>query len=222
MTPRRLSITAVVVAAVLASIWYFRDPDPAPWSDVEKVLLQSLWLENLPALTPDPTNAVADDPQAAELGRRLFLDPRLSANGAVSCATCHQPARRFTDGLAVGRGIGQSKRNTPSIVGTAYSPWLYWDGRRDSQWAQALSPLEDPAEHGIDRYRVLRLIAEDEDYRTAYEDLFGALPERPVADDSAIDAAFAHVGKAIAAFERTVMPTASRFDRYVPATTAAT
>lgn len=216
MTSERLRITAaVVVAAVLASIWYLRDADPAPWSDAEIALMQSLWLDNLPELPADPTNAVADNPLAAEFGRLLFLDARLSANGQVSCATCHQPARRFTDGLAKGRGIGQSKRNTPSIVGTSYSPWFYWDGRRDSQWAQALSPLEDPAEHGIDRRFVLEVVEGDERYRRAYEELFGALPA--TTDDVAIDAAFANVGKAIAAFERTVLPEPSRFDRYVEA-----
>lgn len=218
MIPERLSIVAaVVVAAVLASIWYLRDADPAPWDVAEITLIQSLWLENLPPLPADPSNAVADNPLAAEFGRRLFLDTRLSANGRVSCATCHQPARRFTDGLAKGRGIGESKRNTPSIVGTAYSPWLYWDGRRDSQWAQALSPLEDPAEHGIDRRRVLEVVANDSEYRRLYEELFGILPATSTADDTAINAAFASVGKAIAAFERTVMPMPSRFDQYVAA-----
>lgn len=219
MIPERLSIAAaVVVAAVLVSIWYLRDADPAPWSDAEITLLRSLWIENLPELPADPTNAVADNPIAAGFGRRLFLDTRFSANGQVSCATCHQPARRFTDGLAKGRGIGQSKRNTPSIVGTAYSPWLYWDGRRDSLWAQALSPLEDPAEHGIDRRRVLEVVAADDGYRRTYEELFGASPATTA--DVAIDKAFANVGKVIAAFERTVLPTPSRFDQYVAAVVA--
>jgi len=219
VTSDRLRISAAVaVAAILVAIWFLRDVEPAPWSDAEIALLRSLWLENLPELSPDPTNAVADNPQAAAFGQQLFLDTRLSANGSVSCATCHQPARRFTDGLPKGRAIGQSKRNTPSIVGTAYSPWLYWDGRRDSQWAQALSPLEDPAEHGSDRRRVLEIIASDEHYRSTYEQLFGELPDLSAA--SAVDSAFANIGKAIAAFERTVMPAGSRFDQYVAAVVA--
>ncbi len=213
-------MAAVAVATVLVFIWYLREADPAPWSDAEIRLMQSLWLENLPALPADPTNAVADNPLAADFGRRLFLDTRLSADGQVSCATCHQPARRFTDGLAKGRGIGQSKRNTPSIVGTAYSPWLYWDGRRDSLWAQALSPLEDPAEHGIDRRRVLEVVAGDDNYRQAYEELFGKIPELSTADAFDLDTAFANIGKAIAAFERTVLPLPSRFDEYVAAVVA--
>jgi len=210
----------VTVGVVLAAIWFLRDIAPAPWSDAEIALMQSLWLENLPDLPPDPSNAVADDPRAAALGHRLFLDARLSANGAVSCATCHQPARRFTDGLLKGQAIGQSKRNTPSIVGTAYSPWLYWDGRRDSLWAQALSPLEDPAEHGGDRHLVLNVVAADDHYKAAYEQLFGELPDLSVANARAVDSAFANIGKAIAAFERSILPTTTRFDHYVAAVVA--
>ncbi|MBT8102983.1 MAG: cytochrome-c peroxidase, partial [Gammaproteobacteria bacterium] len=164
---------ALVVAAAITIAWQYRAKDPPAWTDAEIQVLRSLSLESLPALPPDPSNAVADNPQAAKFGERLFLDPRLSANGSISCATCHQPARQFTDGLAKGQALGTSRRNTPSIVGSAYSPWLYWDGRRDSLWAQALSPLEDPNEHGASRLQVVGFIAEDDEYRAMYETLFG-------------------------------------------------
>lgn len=180
-------------------------------------MLHSLTLESLPPLPPDPSNAVADDAKAAEFGKQLFFDARLSATGGISCATCHQPGRHFTDGLRVAQALGMSKRNTPSIVGTAYSPWLYWDGRRDSQWAQALSPLEDPNEHGSSRHHVVDVIAADDTYRQTYESLFGQLGEVPGSSEAALNAAFANVGKAMAAFERTLMPKASRFDEYVSA-----
>ena len=109
------------------------------WTADEVEVLRSLWLETLPALPPDPSNAVADNPIAAEFGRQLFFDTRLSSNGSISCATCHQAERRFTDGLQKAQAIGTTERHTPSIVGSAYSPWQFWDGRRDSQWAQALA-----------------------------------------------------------------------------------
>lgn len=208
---------AVVVAAAIVAWWQNRAVQPPPWSDAEIAVLRSLSLESLPALPPDPSNAVADNPQAAELGERLFLDPRLSVNGGISCSTCHQPVRRFTDGLRIGQAIGTSKRNTPSIVGTAYSPWLYWDGRRDSQWAQALSPLEDPNEHGSSRLQVVGVIAEDDAYKATYQSLFGELGDVSGQDQVALDRAFVNVGKVIAAFERTLMPTSSRFDDYVAA-----
>ncbi len=208
---------AVVVAAVIVIGWQNRAIEPPAWTDAEIDVLRSLSLASLPALPPDPSNAVADDPQAAAFGEQLFFDPRLSANGGISCSTCHQPVRQFTDGLPKGQAIGTSKRNTPSIVGSAYSPWLYWDGRRDSQWAQALFPLEDPNEHGSSRLQVMAVIAADDVYRSTYQAIFGEFGDISGDDPVALNIAFANVGKAIAAFERTLLPTASRFDDYVDA-----
>ncbi len=179
------------------------------------VALRSLWLASLPELPPDLSNAVADHPAAVEFGRELFFDIRLSANGAVSCATCHQAERGFADGLQKAQAIGTTDRRTLSIAGSAYSPWQFWDGRRDSQWAQALVPLEDANEHGMTRAGVVTVIAEDNEYRARYKILFGALPDRTSTDAVALNTAFANIGKAIAAFERTIMPTTSRFDEYV-------
>ena len=210
---------AVVIVAVGAGVsacerW---SASPSAWTDADITVLRSLWLEALPHLPPDPSNAVADNPVAAEFGRLLFFDARLSANGGISCATCHQQERRFTDGLQKAQAIGTTARHTPSIVGTAYSPWQFWDGRRDSQWSQALAPLEDENEHAINRTQVVDLIAQDDAYRSTYESLFGMLPDLSGADAVALNTAFANIGKSIAAFERTVMPTTSRFDEYVQA-----
>ena len=235
-------VVALAAAATLSFSLQSCSTEPAPWTDAEIAVLKSLSLDSLPPLPPDPSNLVADEPLAAKFGEQLFLDPRFSANQAISCATCHQPARHFTDGLKKAQAIGTSRRNTPNIVGTAYSPWLYWDGRRDSQWSQALSPLEDPDEHGTNRIQVLRSVAANESYRSQYETLFGPLPDlSDVArfpevngaasgqswdtawtsmtdkDQALTNRAFANIGKVIAAFERTLMPGASRFDRYVAA-----
>lgn len=242
MTPGKRKTVFATIALVLAATawWQFGPRSPAQWTELDLMVLQRLSLDSLPVLPADPTNAVADDPRAAKIGHQLFFDTRLSANGAVSCATCHQPERRFSDGLPKGRGIGLSGRNTRSIVGTAYSPWLYWDGRRDSQWAQALSPLEDPAEHGGNRMQYVRFVSTDPEYRTQYEALFGPLPDfsdtsrfpeaaAPLEDPKisaawlamtdedrhSVNRVFANIGKAIAAYERLIMPGPSRFDLYV-------
>jgi len=195
-----------------------RGSSQAPeWTDAEVTTLKSLWLESLPDLPDDPSNAVANNAIAAEFGRKLFFDVRLSANGGVSCSTCHQVARRFTDGLKKARALGLSDRNTPSIVGSQYSPWQYWDGRRDSQWAQALAPLENAHEHGTNRAQVVDTVFGDADYRMTYEALFGPLQDTAGSDAFELNTAFANIGKSIAAFERTIMPTTSRFDEYVAA-----
>jgi cytochrome c peroxidase len=205
-------VAALVLVLAACERW---QSSPAAWSDDEITVLRSLWLESLPELPADPSNAVADNPVAAEFGRQLFSDSRMSANGGISCATCHQAERRFTDGLQKAQAIGTTARHTPSIVGAAYSPWQFWDGRRDSQWSQALAPLEDANEHASSRAQIVGLIAADDGYRSIYISLFGALPN--LADAVAINTAFANIGKSIAAFERTVVPTASRFDAYVEA-----
>ena len=96
-------VVVLAIVAVAAGAWHFRPLSPAPWTDAEIEILRSLWLGSLPPLPPDPTNAVADDPRAADLGQQLFFDTRMSANGAVSCASCPQPERRFTDGLPKGQ-----------------------------------------------------------------------------------------------------------------------
>lgn len=212
----KITITIVAIGAGVSACERW-SASPSDWTAADITVLRSLWLESLPDLPPDPSNAVADNPVAAEFGRQLFFDARLSANGGISCATCHQQERRFTDGLQKAQAIGTTARHTPSIVGTAYSPWQFWDGRRDSQWSQALAPLEDANEHATNRAQVVSLIADDPEYRSTYESLFGALPDLSGAEVAVLNTAFANIGKSIAAFERTIMPTASRFDRYVRA-----
>ena len=96
------------------------------------------------------------------------------------------------------------------IAGTAYSPFLFWDGRKDSLWAQALGPLESPVEHGGTREQYARVIAEH--YRAEYERIFGPLPESAHASHESATAVFVNIGKAIAAYERRIQYGPSRFD----------
>ena len=230
-----LAIAAVVVAG---AVWlgYRFWPRPA-WTEAEVALLRSLWLGSLPPLPADPSNRFGDDPAAAALGEKLFFDTRLSINGQVACATCHVPQLGFQDGKPLSEGIGSTTRRAMPLAGTAYSPWFFWDGRKDSQWAQALAPLENPVEHGGDRTYYVHLLQAH--YRSEYEAIFGSLPDlaqlplhagpdtdpnaaaawaaMTTAEQEAINRAFANMGKAIAAFERQILPGASRFDQYVAA-----
>jgi cytochrome c peroxidase len=207
------------------------------WSAQDRAMLRSLSLASLGAVPADPSNRHADDTLAARLGHRLFFDARLSANGKVSCASCHVPGQAFQDGKALGEGVGKTARRTMPVAGTAYSPWQFWDGRSDSQWSQALGPLESPVEHGGDRTQYAHLVSTD--YRAMYEAVFGRLPDLrtapahagPVADSARaaawqrisasgredITRVYANIGKAIAAYERRISFTPSRFDRYVEA-----
>lgn len=234
---KKLFFPLVAVLATAALAWnYLAIPTSGSWSEEELRLIASLSLDALAPLPPEPSNAVADDPAAAELGHRLYFDTRLSSNGQVACASCHDPEMMFTDGIPLAVGVGVGPMHTPSLVGLAYSPWYYWDGRKDSQWAQALAPLEAKHEHATDRIQLLRLIATDSAYRDSYEEIFGALPSlanlpvngapegdaQQVENWNGLDAGtqttvsrfFANLGKAIAAYERKLMPGPARFDDY--------
>lgn len=117
--------------------------------------------------------------ELAEIGRRLFFDPRLS-DSHINCAHCHQPDLFFTDGLPLAIAIDQSDRNTPTVVNSFALFWFFWDGRADSLAAQALGPMENSREHGFSRAGVARVMAQF--YKSDYERLFGPLPRELPAD----------------------------------------
>lgn len=217
-------------------------PSNPIWTPEELLTLRDLWLGSLPPPPPDPSNAVAGDPRAAALGHRLFFDERLSANNQVACATCHRPDLNFTDGFPRSFGTRLTRRNALTIVGAAYSPWLLWDGHKDSLWAQAIEPLEHPDEQGYTRLHAIHLIDQEESYRAAYEAIFGPLPDLsdfgrfpdsggPVeltgyranwermtpADQATATHIYVNLGKALAAYERLIPPGPAPYDRYVQA-----
>lgn len=237
----------VMAAALAASLTVAAPTDAAErgarsdrWSRDEQALLESMTLAKLPAVPPDPSNAVAGRAEAAALGRRLFADVRLSGNGQVACASCHDPQRQFQDGRPVGKGVGTGSRRTMPVAAAAHSPWMFWDGRKDSLWSQALGPLEDGVEHGGNRLQLVRVVLRH--YRSDYEALFGrapdldGLPEQagprgtpaqqaawqamPARRRDEVNRAFANLGKTIAAYERGVRYGESRFDAYVRAVLA--
>jgi cytochrome c peroxidase len=190
----------------------------------------------------DPTDGVADNPRAAALGQTLFFDGGLSVNCAISCATCHQPNRAFTDGRALAKGRAVGTRNAPTLLDAVDNHWFFWDGRADSLWSQVLYVIENPREFGSDRLHVAHAIYKDPSLRRAYEQVFGPMPPladtarfpahgRPedgetapaarawngmtAADRDAVDRIFANVGKAIEAYERKLTGGQSHFDLYV-------
>lgn len=216
--------------------------DDIEWTDADKALLQTMLISEMPLLPEKRTNRYAGDQRAAALGHKLFFDQRFSSNGEISCSSCHQPDKYFTDGKKVSQGLATVKRNAPTIVGINQSNWFFLDGRADSLWAQALGPLEDPAEHGGNRSQYAHIIYNDEEYREAYEELFGEMPDladkerfpehaaplrdarssgpwrNMVAEDrEAITQIFVNMGKAIAAYEHKLRPAPSRFDHFVEA-----
>jgi cytochrome c peroxidase len=150
-----------------------------------------------------------DNPMTAakvQLGKDLFFDKRLSADGTLSCSTCHDPKYAFTDGKSVAEGIHGRKgtRSAPSILNCIFNSGQFWDGRVESLEEQAKQPLINPDEmgNGTAQEVATRLQAVP-DYAQRFQDVFGG----PATPDT--------VAKAIAAFERTLVSGNSPFDRYM-------
>ncbi|MEO7653906.1 MAG: cytochrome c peroxidase [Bryobacteraceae bacterium] len=144
-------------------------------------------------------------PEKAELGRLLYFDPRLSADGSVSCASCHSPQFAFADGAAVSTGIRGQKggRSAPTVINRAYSLAQFWDGRAATLEAQAVGPMANPLEMGNSHDAVLKTVKSIRGYRALFQRAFGT-------DDFTLD----HVAKAITTFERTILSGNAPYDRY--------
>jgi cytochrome c peroxidase len=183
-TPGLLPFSEGEIKAILS-----HGPWPTPWS-------------------PDPTNRVSGRPAAIDLGERLFFDPRLSRDGTVSCSTCHVPDRNWTDNEKRGVGLAAVDRNTPALMNMRALPWFAWDGAADSLWSQSTRPLLDPRELGSNPRHVADFIRKDGDLSCRYEKAFGT----PVGTDD--EAVLVAVGKALAAFEETLVTGATSFDAF--------
>jgi len=165
--------------------------------------------ERLLANAPLPAVPVpADNPQTDEkvrLGRMLYFDGRLSRDGTISCATCHAPATGWANHNPTDTGIGGQVggRNSGTIIDSAYMRYQFWDGRAGSLEEQALGPISNPIEMGETLENAVRKLDAIPGYRSAFERVFGT----GVTADG--------IGKAIAAFERTIVSGPSPYDRYV-------
>lgn len=143
--------------------------------------------------------------EKAELGKLLYFDKRLSADGTVSCATCHSPEHGFTDGAPVSTGIKGQKggRSAPTVINRGWSLAQFWDGRAPSLEAQAIGPMANPIEMGNTHAGVVGTLQGIAGYKPLFRAAFG---------DEQID--IDRVAKAIATFERTVMSGNSPYDRW--------
>ena len=188
---------------------------------------------------PNPTNRVADNPEAAQLGHKFFFDTRFSKDGTVACATCHSPFHGFADVEATSLGAGRGTRNAPTLLNAAYNEWQFWDGRTDTLWSQALVALEGEVEQAGTRLQYAHLVRQH--YAADYQTVFGELPDledttrfpadgKPgdlafdsmsEPDQHAVNTVFANIGKAIEAYERLLISRNAPFDRFVAGDTEA-
>ncbi len=191
----------------------------------------------------DPTNRYCADPAAKRFGKSLFFDKRLSKNNDTACGSCHKPDMSWAGGDTRVRHEKSSGRHTPALWNVGYYRWYNWDGSADSLWAQSLGPIENAHELASSRVAVARVVKQNGELREPYEAIFGPipaiiaperlpesgrpLPQNPSHPDhrhwseltseqqSAVNELFANVGKAIAAFEASIVSTNAPFDRFV-------
>jgi cytochrome c peroxidase len=203
---------------------------PDQWGQIALMALPA----NLAPPT-DPTNRYEARADAVSLGRLIFNDERLGSAGTVGCVTCHPRDGARMDARPTARGISPAglpvlgDRNTPSLIGAAFSRWQLWDGRADSLWAQALGPFEDAREISSNRLRVVRTVLTR--YPGEYRTVFGSVPDfsglptdgkpgtaaweaMPAASRQLVTATYANLGKTVAAYVRRILPAEVALDRY--------
>jgi cytochrome c peroxidase len=147
--------------------------------------------------------AAINDPRV-ELGRQLFFDPILSSDRTISCASCHRPDHAFADITPVSRGVGGVKgtRNTPTVMNSRARVSFFWDGRAHSLEQQAIFPIENPIEMNLPIAQVVDRLNADEAYSAAFAALYGG----PATAD--------RLGRALAAFQKTLETANSPYDRF--------
>jgi cytochrome c peroxidase len=178
-------------------------PQPGAAYEMKPTRADQAWL--LPDQPPHPAD---NKPSAAriELGKMLFFDPRLSRDGNMSCASCHNPVLGWSDALPTAKGFKSMVlgRASPTVVNTGYNTIQMWDGRKASLEDQAIGPMVADVEMNADIANVFKWLNTNPGYRRAFEQ---AYPGEGVNEKT--------FAKAIAAYERTVVSNNSPFDRWL-------
>ena len=149
----------------------------------------------------------ADNPPTAAkiaLGKQLYFDPRLSSDDTISCASCHDPAKGWSNGERFAKGVGGAMggRSAPTIINSAYFRQQFWDGRAKTLEDQALGPIQAGVEMNMKLENLIPKLNKIEGYRKQFNEIFGS------------DATPAVIAKAIAAYERTVLSGNAPYDEY--------
>jgi cytochrome c peroxidase len=157
-----------------------------------------LGLKELPVVKDNPLSQ-----EKIDLGKQLYFDKRLSADNSISCASCHDPEKGWSNGEATAQGFAGQRggRSAPTVLNTAYQQFQFWDGRSDSLEDQALGPIANPIEMNLPIEEAVKKIAAIDGYQRQFQSVFG----------EAVNAE--NLAKAIAAFERTVLSGNAPFDR---------
>ncbi|MBN1442815.1 MAG: c-type cytochrome [Planctomycetes bacterium] len=195
---RVLSIGLIFLALALSACTQKAEPGKKPAAELIQV---PKGLGPVPVPQDNPITA-----EKIELGKVLYFDTRLSKDGTVSCATCHDPEKAWAEDTPTSTGIDSQigPINSPTVINTAYLEKLFWDGRAASLEEQAVGPMANPIEMGHTLEALVASLGEVAGYKPLFKAAFG--DEKVTAD---------RLAQAIASFERTVLSGDSPYDRYV-------
>jgi cytochrome c peroxidase len=199
---RALLLAAFAAGALAGGAAALALAEDAPPPDLEQMKARF----RRPATVPfPPNNPYSEDKRA--LGEALFHDTRLSRDGSMSCATCHDPAKGYGDGQVRGTGVAGHRlgRHTPGIWNLAWAKDVFWDGRARSLEEQALGPIQSADEMAQSLEDLVGLLTRDAAMVAAFRKAF---PDAPgiTAENAA---------RAIATYERTLVSPPTRFDRWI-------
>ena len=206
---RKLLCIVLFAAAALPRLSLANDGGVLEFSaeELRRVMQHGPWPQ---AWSGDPSNRVSGRRDAIDFGEQLFFENRLSGSGTLSCGSCHVPERDWSDGLARGEGMQTLDRNTPNLVNVRYHRWYSWDGAADSLWSQSIRPILNEKELASTPQRVAELVRKDAELACHYTRTFGR-PPAAVADDEAL---LVDIGKALAAFQETIVAARTAFDEF--------
>lgn len=202
MHPFTLPSLLLAAALIASGGAAAREPGADPGADPGPHAVADPWLR--PSTAPAPPHNPANAAREA-LGLALFFDPLLSRTKLTSCATCHNPALGWSDGLptAIGDQSAISRRKTPTILNVAFNPLQMWDGSRLSLEDQVFSPITSPLKMNLPADELVHRLSAIAGYRALFE---RAYPGEAIGVDT--------IAKAIASYERTILSTESPFDRW--------
>lgn len=198
--PAVLTLSCLTLAVAAGAV---QAADPAPVPVPDRAALKTRYQR------PDTIPFPADNPfslDRARLGETLFFDPRLSGSNWISCATCHNPALSWGDGLPKGRGhgMGELGRRSPTVMNLAWAGRLFWDGRARSLEEQALGPIASDVEMRQDLDSLVAELKAIPGYVVRFN---GVFPGEGLTKDT--------IAKAIATYERTIVSGTAPFDRWI-------
>lgn len=205
ITLGRVTLAAMALVTIPSLQWVEASPSGhAPHGTITIDGITVPDIGPLPTAIPTPPTNL-NYAAKLELGKQLFFDGRLSKNGAIACAFCHNPGTGWADSrqTSIGIGGGLGGRQAPTVLNTAFNHLQFWDGRARSLEEQAIGPIQNPIEMGETHENVVRKLNKIKGYQQQFRAVFGT------------DVNLQGTAEAIAAFERTVISTNSAFDKYV-------